>query len=196
MLAGGGELIAQVVGVFGGIAPDAADNLKRAGEGALKALVSFGTALRDDIEPSTDPGAFAVGEEQFSRRLQQEHALSIGPAELWRYGMRLQEEVTQQIITLAAELDARPWRELIEELRGDTRDPDRLLEAYQVEVERACRFVTEQGLVTVPQGGVNVVPTPAYLTSLVPFAAYEPPPIYLRQHTGRFYVTEPDARLS
>jgi uncharacterized protein (DUF885 family) len=40
-----------------------------------------------------------------------------------------------------------------------------------------------------------VVPTPAYLTSLVPFAAYEPPPVYLAQRTGTFYVTAPDPKL-
>jgi uncharacterized protein (DUF885 family) len=194
MLAGGGELIAQVVGAFSSIAPDA-DKLKRVGEGALKALVSFGTALRDEIEPSTDPNAFAIGEEQFTRRLQLEHALATGPGELWRYGLRLQEEVTEEIIALARELDSRPWRDLVEDLRGDTPAPERLLEAYRAEVERACHFVTHHALVTVPEGGVDVVPTPAYLTSLVPFAAYEPPPIYLRQHTGRFYVTEPDPRL-
>jgi len=39
------------------------------------------------------------------------------------------------------------------------------------------------------------VPTPAYLATLVPFAAYEPPPIYLGDQTGRFYVTEPDPAL-
>src|SRR5215207_2282138 len=195
MLGGGGELISQVVGVFSGVAPDLADELRGAGEAALKALVGFGAALRDQIEPSSDIHAFAIGEEQFSRRLHQEHALAAGPAELWRYGLHLEEEVTGQIIALAAELDERPWRDLVEELREDTPAPDRLLDAYRTEVERACDFVTERALVSLPQGGVDVVPTPAYLATLVPFAAYEPPPIYLGEQTGRFYVTEPDPAL-
>ena len=195
MLGGGGELIAQVVGAFSGVAPDLADELRVGGEAALKALVGFGAALRDQIEPSSDIHAFAIGEEQFSSRLHQEHALAAGSAELWRYGLRLEEEVTQEIVTLAAELDDRPWRDLITELREDTPAPDQLLAAYRSEVERACRFVTERALVSLPEGGVDVVPTPAYLATLVPFAAYEPPPIYLRQHTGRFYVTKPDPAL-
>jgi uncharacterized protein (DUF885 family) len=42
---------------------------------------------------------------------------------------------------------------------------------------------------------VKVVPTPAFLAAIVPFAAYEPPPIYLPERSGRFYVTQPDGKL-
>jgi hypothetical protein len=195
MLPGGGELITQLVRTFGEAAPDSSLELQRAGEGALKALVDFGKALRDDIEPASDPQAFAVGEEQFGRRLQHEHALMAGPGELWRYGTRLQEEITAELATLARELDGRPWRDVVEELRGDTPAAGQLLQTYRLEVERTCGFLTERGLVSVPEGGVDVVATPAYLAGLVPFAAYEPPPIYLSQRRGRFYVTEPDPKL-
>src|SRR5687768_10161516 len=41
MLGGGGELIAQVVSVFGSAAPDLADELKQAGQAALQSLVGF-----------------------------------------------------------------------------------------------------------------------------------------------------------
>src|SRR5919107_2221352 len=49
MLPGGGELITQLVRTFGEAAPDSSLELQRAGEGALKGLVDFGKALRDDI---------------------------------------------------------------------------------------------------------------------------------------------------
>jgi hypothetical protein len=195
MLPGGGELISQMVREFSGITPELADELKQAGEDALKALVQFGSALRDRIEPSADPQSFAVGEQQFSRRLRNEHALMAGPAELWRYGQRLEEEVTHQLEIVARELDGRPWREVVEELRDQTPAGNELLPVYRSEVDRAYRFVTEEALVTVPPGGVDVVATPSYLAGLVPFAAYEPPPIFLNQRRGRFYVTEPDPKL-
>src|SRR4051812_48631076 len=95
MLGGGGELIAQMVGVFVPAAPDLGGELKKAGESALRALLGFGAALRDQIEPNPDPLAFAIGEKQFSRRLHHEHALGSGPGKLWRYGLHLQEEVTE-----------------------------------------------------------------------------------------------------
>ncbi len=196
MLGGGGELVTRVVALFSGVAPDVADELRRAGESALKALVAFGSALRDEIEPNPDIHAFAIGEAQFSRRLQHEHALMAGPGELWRYGRQLQDEVTGELEALAARLDSRPWRLLVEELREDAPEAEQLLETYRGEVERAGRFVAGNQLVSIPSGNVDVVPTPSYLAPLVPFAAYEPPPIYLKQRTGRFYVTRPETPAS
>ncbi len=195
MLGGGGQLITEIVAAFATAAPVAADPLKQAGQSALQALVTFGTALRRDIEPSQDPQSFAIGEDQFARRLQHEHALMSGGPELWRYGMRLQEEVTAEIVALAARLDQRPWREVVDGLRNDAPPADQLLTSYRQEIDRATNFVLEYDLVTMPDAPLDVVPTPAFLAGLVPFAAYEPPPIYLKDRTGRFYVTAPDPSL-
>jgi uncharacterized protein (DUF885 family) len=195
MLGGGGELVVQLAMTLAGESPELRDPLQAGAAAALDSLKGFGAALRDEVEPSPDPQAFAIGEEQFSRRLHFEHALTSGAPELWRYGLRLQEETEARLADLAAEMGGRPWRELVDELRGDAPGPDEILDAYREELERAHRFVLERDLVTVPAGPVEVVPTPAFLASLVPFAAYEPPPIYLGAQQGRFYVTRPDPTL-
>jgi uncharacterized protein (DUF885 family) len=195
MLGGGGQLVAEMVAVFAGAAPDLANQLETAGQATLQALVAFGAALRDEIEPAADPHAFAIGEEQFSRRLHHEHALMAGPPELWRYGLHLQEEITEEIVAVAGRLDPRPWRELLDQLRNDTPPADQLLGAYRTEIDRANTWVLEHDLVTMPEAPLEVVPTPAFLAPLVPFAAYEPPPLYLADRTGRFYVTAPDPML-
>jgi hypothetical protein len=195
MLGGGGQLITQVVSAFGTGVPGLAEELKKAGENALRALVGFGAALRGEIEPSPDPHAFAIGEEQFGRRLHHEHALMAGSPELWRYGLHLQEEVTAEIVAVAARLDSRPWRDLVNQLRNETPPAGDLLGAYRGELDRARDFVAQHDLVRLPDAPVDVIATPAFLATLVPFAAYEPPPVYLPDRTGRFYVTQPDPTL-
>jgi hypothetical protein len=195
MLGGGGELIAQLAGVLGSEAPALQADLQAAAGEALVALKRFGTALRDEVEPSADPHAFAIGEDQFSRRLHHEHALVAGAPELWRYGLHLQEETEAALVSLAAELGGREWRELVEALRNDAPEVDELLPAYQEELARAEQFVRDEDLVSVPADPVEVVATPSFLVSLVPFAAYEPPPIFLKHQSGRFYVTRPDPSL-
>jgi hypothetical protein len=195
MLGGGGELIVQVAAALGAETPGLQEELNAAAGAALEALKRCGAALRDEIEPSADPHAFAIGEEQFARRLHFEHAVVSGAPELWRYGLHLQEETTAQLSALASELSPRPWREVVDELRNDAPDPDTILDTYRTELGRARAFVAEHDLVAVPDAPVDVVATPSFLAALVPFAAYEPPPIYLGAPRGRFYVTPPDPSL-
>ncbi|HET6578412.1 MAG TPA: DUF885 domain-containing protein [Gemmatimonadales bacterium] len=195
MLGGGGELVVQLAATLGADTPDLQEDLRTAAGSALEGLKRFGTALRDEIEPDADPHAFAIGEEQFARRLHFEHAVVAGAAELWRYGISLQEETTAGLVALAAELGSRPWRELVDTLRDDAPAADELLGIYREELDRARGFVVEQDLALVPSTPVDVVATPSFLAALVPFAAYEPPPIYLPAQRGRFYVTRPDPSL-
>jgi uncharacterized protein (DUF885 family) len=194
MLGGGGQLLVQVVAQTSQEEPPLRERLQAAGEKALEALTQFGAALRDDIEPSPDPLSFAIGEEQFARRLHHEHALVAGAPELWRYGLHLQEETEEQLRALAAEMGGTSWREVVDRLRSEAPEGD-MLEVYRNELERAHRFVMECGLVSTPTRPVDVVATPEFLVSLVPFAAYEPPPIFLGEQHGRFYVTRPDQSL-
>jgi hypothetical protein len=195
MLGGGGELVVQVAAELGGEAPEMRPVLQQAAGEALEALKRFGAALRDEIEPSADPHTFAVGEDQFSRRLHHEHALEAGAPELWRYGLHLQDETEAGLAALAGRMGGRGWREVVEELRGDAPEPEALLAVYRAELDRAHAFVEERDLVSIPRDPVDVVPTPSFMLALVPFAAYEPPPIFLSHQTGRFYVTPPDTSL-
>lgn len=197
-LGGGGELIVQAAAVFGESAPQLSEPLNAAAREALEALTAYGRALGSEILPSDDPHAFAVGDDQFARRLHHEHALRGGAPELWRYGMHLLEETEAAIVAVAHRLDAkRSWREVVERLREDTVAGD-IPAAYAAEVTRARAFLEARALMPVPDVALHVVPTPPFLASLVPFAAYSRPPVELGG-PGLFYVTvpagaEPDAR--
>ena len=196
MLGGGGELVTATVATFAAAAPALAERLTAAGEATLLALARFGTALRDDIEPDPSPRAFALGEELFNHRLHETHALRATAPELWRYALHLIEEIEADLEQVAAEIDpGADWRDVVERLRDDTPPPDGVLAFYAAEVDRARAFVAERKLAAVPDAPCAVVPTPGFLRPLIPFAAYEPPPVLLPERLGRFYVTEPDPGL-
>lgn len=189
-LGGGGELLARAAAHYAGAAPGLAPELTEATQRALEALAAFGRALSHDVAPSQDPVAHAVGEEQFERRLHHEHALGGGAPELWRYGLHLLEETEAQVTEAARVVDAsRPWRDVVERLRADVPQGD-LLETFRDEIGRVRAFLAERGVVPDTDVVLEVEPTPGFLVSSVPFAAYQRPPAELGG-PGRFLVTLP-----
>jgi uncharacterized protein (DUF885 family) len=137
-------------------------------------------------------GDFAIGEEAFQFRLQFEHALPDSADALWRYGHRLAEEVEREVEALGKQLDPKArWPDLVHRLRADHPDGKGLVAAYAAEMERARAFVVEKQLARIPSGALEVIPTPAFLRPLIPFAAYQPPGAFSPDRTGLFYVTPP-----
>jgi uncharacterized protein (DUF885 family) len=157
---------------------------------AEAALTRFGLALKTELASSDDIHAFAVGEEQFNRRLHYEHVLQSSAPELWRYGMHLVEETEAALEQLARELEpGTGWRALVEKLRQQTPVPEDAIAAYRGAMERSRAFVERHDLVSMPAAPLEVIATPEFLRPLVPIAAYSPPGPYSTDRTGRFYVT-------
>lgn len=189
-LGGGGELVARAVSALSDAAPGLAGDLEAAGREALEALTSFGRALGTDIAPSDDPRAYAVGEEQFERRLHHEHAIRGGAPELWRYGLHLIEDTEERLRLVARRLSgSEDWRTQLEQLRESAPASD-VLGEYRAEAERTRQFIEERSLVPATGVPLDITPTPGFLQSLVPFAAYQPPPVELGG-PALFFVTPP-----
>lgn len=174
--------------------PEERDRLAAAVEAAGAALASFGRDLERWLDAGDD--TFALGEEGFNFRLHYEHALRDTAPELWRYGHRLADEVEADLARRAAQLDrGRIWPDVVERLREDHPSAETLVAEYAREMARARDFVAERGLAPIPEAPLDVVPTPAFMRPLVPFAAYDGPGAYSSDRTGLFYVTVPDPRL-
>jgi Bacterial protein of unknown function (DUF885) len=192
MIAGGGRLFEEAAGLFGGALPEAAGVLDTAAKEAEAALTRFGLALTTTLQAHPDDLSFAIGEEEFNRRLHHEHALQAGAPELYRYGLHLVEEVDAEVAALARRIDARAgWRDVVQRLRA-TAPAEDPLSGYRENMDRSRRFVVERSLATIPDGPLEVVPTPVFLRPLIPFAAYHPPGPFASERTGLFYVTSPD----
>jgi uncharacterized protein (DUF885 family) len=158
---------------------------------AEAALIRFGIALRSELQAHRDDLSFAIGERQFNLRLHHEHALQAGAAELYRYGLHLADEIQCEVAVLAKQIDPKvPWRTVVERLRAEAPGTD-LVAAFRDAVERARHFLETRGLVTIPDGTLDVIETPTFLRPLMPFAAYTPPPAFGGTRNGTFYVTSP-----
>lgn len=191
MLGGGGELLVIMGTRAGEAAPELRADLDEATAKALVALRDFGKALGESIAAESDLQAFAVGEEQFNRRLRYEHALLAGAPELWRYGLHLREELEAQIVELARSLDpTRPWQEVAARLR-EQGEPHRsaLVAVYRDVVADARALCERRGLVALPQTPIVIERTPAFLVSTTPFSEYQPAPVYRPGDAARVLVT-------
>ena len=197
MVAGGPALFREAASAAKHWAPETSDDLDEALAEAESALERFALALRSELNANLDELSFAIGEDQFNRRLHHEHALQAGAPELYRYGLHLVEEVEAEVIGLAKKIDhSTPWRKLIERLRNQSPPGSDLVNVFREETGRAREFVAERSLVRIPDGELEVVDTPRFLRPLVPFAAYEAPGAMAADRSGMFYVTSPNGARS
>lgn len=186
----GVQLIREVARQWGGNAEGFGDTANAA-EAALR---GFGRAL--ESMRSDANGGFAVGEDGFRRRLELQHALSDSPQDLSRYGTELVEHVTREIETIARTIDgAASWPDVVDRLREDHPPANALVDAYTDAMTRARDFVAEHDIAPLPDGTLEVVPTPAYLHPIIPFAAYQPPGLFSSDRQGLFYVSVPPEDL-
>ncbi|HEV8125506.1 MAG TPA: DUF885 domain-containing protein [Gemmatimonadales bacterium] len=189
MVEGGGTLIGRIA-AFAQERGMPGDEVGEAAGEAEAALARFGWALKTDLPASGDPQSFAIGEDAFNHRLHFEYALQGTAPELWRYGMRLVEEVEAGLVETAREIDPNTsWRDLAARLRSEHPASGDPIVTYQSGMEQARDFVRRHDLVSIPEAPLVVVPTPEFLRPLIPIAAYSPPGPYHQDRSGRFYVT-------
>jgi uncharacterized protein (DUF885 family) len=195
--AGGRALFDEAIPAFAAGLPEAdrAATLE-ALDAARAAMDDFTAFVSGELLDRSDAG-FAIGRKQFDFRLHYEHALRETAPELLRFGEVLVAELEAELAQRAeAMAPGVPWRALVRRLREEHPAREDLVGAYADAMERALQFVRERGLVTVPDGPLEVIATPSFMQPLIPFAAYDPPGAFAAARTGWFYVSVPeDARL-
>jgi len=187
-------LIKEIPAAVGAEVPAQTERVTAAAAAAAAALTDFTHSLERWSETGSD--LFAVGEDAFNFRLHYDHALRDTAPELWRYGHGLKDEILADLTARANRLDGkRPWPDVADRLRQDHPPADALVAAYAKEMERAREFVAARRLAPIPDAPLNVVPTPAFLRPIIPFAAYDSPGAYSPDRNGWFYVTIPSPEL-
>jgi uncharacterized protein (DUF885 family) len=189
---GGRTLLREAIPAFAAMLPRSVmEDLEQGLIAARAAYDDFVAFLAGELAQRSD-GDFAIGREAFDFRLHYEHALRETAPELLRYGEQrvaaLERELAEAAEAMAPGV---PWRALADRLRQERPASAELVARYAGAMARARRFVEERGLMTVPDGPLEVVRTPRFMAPVIPFAAYDPPGPFATARTGWFYVTVP-----
>lgn len=153
---------------------------KAAYEGYLK-------FLKEELLPRSD-GPFAIGREAYEFHLRTDHFLSWNAEELIFIGVREFDETSRKLKALAE-----AWPVVLEEMKHDHPKADDLVATYTRECARARQAMIDKDLVGIPAWEkLEVVETPAFLRSSIPYAAYSRPGPLDASRIGHFYVTPVD----
>ncbi|MBV8880245.1 MAG: DUF885 domain-containing protein [Planctomycetaceae bacterium] len=151
---------------------------------AKKAYEDYLKFLKEDVQPRSD-GSFVLGRESYEFHLRTDHFLTMSAAELEQVGRREFEKTTRML-----EGVARDWPDVLEKMKHDHPTSEGLLDYYRKAVEKARRYMIDHDLVGIPTWAtLEVVETPAFLQSSIPYAAYSRPGPLDAAKVGHFYVT-------
>lgn len=173
-------------------AQDKNDILRAAGIAAT-ALQDYNSWLRDMLAQNPD-GQFAVGKDIYEQLLFAEHYLTYSPNDLVRLAKGMLDESQEEIIEVAKKIDPSvSWPELIVSLKNDHPSPDSLLYEYREAVDSSRRFTAKRDLVSIPENALlDVLETPVFERSMIPYAAYLPAPPFESDRRGILWVTPVD----
>jgi uncharacterized protein (DUF885 family) len=137
---------------------------------------------------------FAIGRDAFDTILHERHLLDIGSDDLAGMGREAVASSTARLDELAREIEpGRDWRGILERLRDEHPPADGLRDAYASAMDEAREFVRDRDLVSLPPSeSLEVIDTPVFLRTLLPYAAYDPPGPFEARQVGLFYVTPVD----
>lgn len=173
-----------------------ADKMIEQNQRVLAALQETTTFLHQELLEAAR-GDFALGADVFQRKLRFDEAVETPIADILAHGEKELRRTQDEMKALARQIDPDlSLREVIEKLTGDHVQPNDLIPSYRRRIDVARHFVIEHDLVTVPDGELRVVETPAFLRSLL-FAALDPPgPFERAKLPTYFYVTPAEPHWS
>jgi uncharacterized protein (DUF885 family) len=168
-------------------------SMRDAAQVAEDAVEDYLNWIEQELLPAASE-EFAIGGDLFAMLLKKQHQLDITPEELLKLGKRVYRRTVKQLEETAAKIDPRyTWQQQVEILKRDHPTNAELVQYYGDEMRRAKRFVIEKHLLDIPEGEkIDVVPTPEFARTVIPYAAYMPPAPFEDEQRGIFWVTPVD----
>ena len=173
------------------------EKLDKACESVKKALKNYEVWLKEEILPFASE-EFAMGEENF-RRMMELRQLDMSIEDIYEFGekmLKFSREKLEEVSEMIA--PGKGYDEVKKMMMNNHPDTfEEALEETKKEVEKARRFVMESDFATLPgEETLEVVETPSFLRSVIPFGAYNPPGRFDKVQTGFYLMSRPDPRDS
>jgi len=193
---GGVVFVESVLPKLGEEVPSLAADLEKAGAAAAAGFDEAASYLEKLATESQAP--FHVGTEAYEWMLRELHLLDFDSEELLAAGHGIIAETKLSLEEVAREIGpGKDWLEVLEDLKREHPGKGDLRKRYASEMARARDFVRENDLVSIPEGEtLEVIDTPVFFRSLLPYAAYMPAGPFDDEQRGFFYVTPVDEALS
>jgi uncharacterized protein (DUF885 family) len=157
---------------------------------AQSAMEGYLAWLKTELLPKST-GYFAVGEELFRFRLQNDLMIDMSCTELLWLGYKTIAATRRQLTRQARRIDpTKSWVQVVDRIKDDHPTAPELLGFYRTQMERTRNFVAKEGIAPIPDGErLDVIETPTFERSTTPYAAYMPPAPFEQDQRGLFYVT-------
>jgi uncharacterized protein (DUF885 family) len=160
------------------------------------ALEVFRDHLRDELASSASD-ACGAGRAVIEDVLRWEHVLDEPPEALAAYGREVLTTTRAAMDELARSSGYADAAAAVVAAQAATPVAGELVAAYRDAVAAARAYLVEHDIVGLPEGEeLEVVATPSFLRSLLPFAAYDQPGAFVTRQLGFYYVTPPPQGLS
>ena len=137
-------------------------------------------------------GSFAVGAGALQRRVRDELGLDYTLGQVEALALGEVERVGKLLKAACARFGRnRSANSIIAEARSKWRPGKPLLELYQAETRRMAEGFRRARALSFPEGDVlQVKPVPEFLRTVIPTAAYQQPPAFVKAQRGVFWVND------
>lgn len=156
---------------------------------AANALADYCRFLQEDVAPVSE-GNFVIGRSAFECLLNEKHFLSASADQVLDVGEKMLSEALQDWQQHSQQMGEKDCLQYLRKIQAEQAESGNVLDAYRQAIRSAQHWVDHnENLPPLPQSTLSVLPTPAFLSAWIPFAAYQSPLPQDAQQRGLYYVT-------